>query len=179
MSDFPNYQGNKSKSQKSNHCIYNEDMKQLPTINYWKCYTGWVNIILVLIMLWWKIILLIELIMATKERIFNLSYSIMFMSENTSPPPLSPLILLAQHILSGEIPWHVMTLFIVTMSTFLSQPSLSIGRRLQEHNHFHQSRPDCTKFNGHTAKWCALIFIRFQSRELKCLQVKFMWMRCN
>lgn len=41
----------------------------LPTVDYWKCYTGWVNIILVLIiMLWWKIIPLIKQIMAKKRK---------------------------------------------------------------------------------------------------------------
>lgn len=43
----------------------------LPTVNYWKCYTGLVSIIVVLIMLWWKIIHLTEHILAPKERIFH------------------------------------------------------------------------------------------------------------
>lgn len=156
----------------------------LPTFNYSKCYTGWVNGIFIHSMLWWNIMGLIEMM-----RIFFFfipgSYSLMFMTENTSPPPLSPLMLLAQNIHSGEIPWQVMTLFIGSVCRlFISaQPehwrSSCVDRHLQQHNHFPQSGPDCTKFNRRTAKWCALIFIRFQSRKFKCFQAKFMWMRCN
>lgn len=151
----------------------------LPTFNYWKCHTGCVNVIFIHSMLWWNIMGLIEMM-----RIIYFFISLMFMTENKSPPPLSSLMLLAQHIHSGEIPWQVMTLFIGTVCRlFISaQPehwgSSCVDRRLQ-HHHFPQSGPDCTKFNRRTAKWCALIFIRFQSRKFKCFQAKFMWMRCN